>query len=134
MYLFTTIDIPANTFETTPVHVIIPLSKGILESVLIDFPKGCVRLAKIFLTLHAKRFIPFNLATPVAYDDKLLIIPMNFPIENAPYELEAYCWNEDDTYPHEITVGINMGYAKLPDQNPLIQLTTPIEGNMIEGT
>jgi hypothetical protein len=118
VYFFTTIDNPPLGSESNPVHTVISLTKGTLASVLIDFPLGCRRLVKIYITYNARRLIPFNLVEPMAYDDKLFAVPMDFDLGDPPYELEVFSWNLDDTYPHQLTVGVNM-LGVTAELNPL---------------
>lgn len=97
------------------------LASGIITWFSVLFPPGCAGLAHCAIFHQAHQIVPSKVyatlrdpkATVKAWDVQDLSGD-TFPIEwtdyyelyGTPYMLEARCWNEDDTYPHTITIRI----------------------------
>ena len=98
--------VPKNTTSIDPVVQILPIAHGILTWVSVCFPPGCAALARCVILHHEHQIAPSTENMNLAGD--------TFPIEWAeyyesyqpPYELKIKAWNEDDTYPHTITVRV----------------------------
>lgn len=132
MYIFTEITNPPNTLESEALHTLITLSSGVLRGFDISFPEGCYRLARLQVFYHGRILVPFNLAGSLGYNNITLSIPMDFRIDTAPFDLDVITWNLDDTFSHTLSIGVNIDYEALPDDNPLISLTTPLPGDYLE--
>lgn len=105
--LFTTdINIPKSTTSTDPVVEILKIAHGIVTYISVLFPPGCARLAHAVILHHEHQIAPSTENMDLSGD--------TFPIEwneyyesyQLPYELKIKAWNEDDTYPHKITIRI----------------------------
>ena len=98
------INIPKNRPFTNPIFQDLYLAHGIITWVSILFPPGCARLAHCTIHHYAKQIFPSVEGQDLSGD--------TFPIEwneyyemyAEPYLLKFTGWNEDDTYPHKITV------------------------------
>lgn len=105
--LFTAdVNIPKNTTEAAPVTQMLKVAHGIITWVSVLFPPGCARLAHCVILHHEHQIFPSTEGMDLAGD--------TFPIEwdeyyecyQPPYELKLKAWNEDDTYPHKITIRV----------------------------
>ena len=104
------ITVPKNTPRTTPIEQKLTLAIGIVTWYSVLFPPGCAGL------VHAKIYHREHQIVPSKGDQDLS--GDTFPIEwtdyyelyGIPYMLETRCWNEDDTYPHKITILITSPY------------------------
>jgi len=100
------ITVPKNTPRTNPIETPLSLAIGIVTWYSVLFPPGCVGL------VHAKIFHREFQIVPSKGDQDLS--GDNFPIEwtdyyemyERPADFLARCWNEDDTYDHNVTIRI----------------------------
>lgn len=100
------INLPKNTTKASPVTQDLYLAHGIITWVSVLFPPGCARLAHSTISHYSKQIFPSVEEMNLSGD--------TFPIEwneyyemyADPYLLKFTGWNEDDTYPHKITVRI----------------------------
>jgi len=100
------VNVPKNTTETSPVSEVVKIAHGIITWLSVLFPPGCARLAHCVILHHEHQIAPSTEGMNLSGD--------TFPIEwneyyesyQPPYELKIKAWNEDDTYPHKITVRI----------------------------
>lgn len=124
MYSYTDVVIPPGTLESEPVKQTIKLSKGLIDYIEVAFPYGCCRLAHIQVFYHTVQILPLNHDNDLAYDDYVFKVNMQYPIKTEPYDVEVFAWNDDDTFPHEINIGVNVIQdEEQPDVTTL--LTTP---------
>jgi len=100
------INLPKNTAFASPVVQDLYVAQGIITWVSVLFPPGCVGLAHCTIHHYAKQIIPSVESMDLSGD--------TFPIEwndyyemyAEPYLLKFTGWNEDDTYPHKISIRI----------------------------
>lgn len=113
--------VPKNTTRDNPEIRDLYLATGIITWYSFLFPPGCAGLVHCSVLHHNHQIVPSKLhatkritaAGATVHEVKDLSGDM-FPIEwtdyyelyGMPYMLEARCWNEDDTYPHTITIRI----------------------------
>ncbi|GAH71143.1 unnamed protein product [marine sediment metagenome] len=98
------INIPKSTLEANPTIQTLQLAHGIITWVSVLFPPGCARLAHCTIWHGGHQIFPSTEMMNLSGD--------TFPIEWAeyyefygrPHELIAKLWNEDDTYPHKVTI------------------------------
>lgn len=98
--------VPKSTTEGAPVEQILKIAHGIVSWVSVLFPPGCAALAHCVLLHHEHQIAPSTEDMDLAGD--------TFPIEwdeyyesyQPPYELKIKAWNDDDTYPHTITIRV----------------------------
>lgn len=100
------VNVPANIAEADPVVELLKIAHGIITWVSVFFPPGCHKLAHCVILHHEHQIVPSTEGMNLASD--------GFPIEwdeyyesyQPPYELKLKLWNDDDTYPHKITVRV----------------------------
>ncbi|MBA7637572.1 hypothetical protein ES703_45218 [subsurface metagenome] len=100
------IPVVANRPESNPVETPLRLAHGIITWYSITFPPGCHGLAHCRIYHREHQIVPSREAQSLSGD--------TFPIEwtdyyemyEPPHDLLARCWNEDDTYPHTVTIRI----------------------------
>ena len=105
--LFTVdINVPANTTKADPEEKILEIAHGIITWVSVLFPPGCHRLAHCIILHHEHQIAPSTENMDLAGDTSPIEWNEYYESYQPPYELKIKCWNEDDTYPHKITVRI----------------------------
>jgi hypothetical protein len=102
------ITIPALTLKTSPVTQILKLSKGVITKVEFKWPAGPQGLAHVALNYGEFQLIPLNRDDDISGDDETIVLPEYYELDEAPYQLKLYAWNDDDTYPHTVTVRITV--------------------------
>ena len=103
IYVFP-ITIPANTAETAKLKTTLALTRGQISRVNIEFPAGHVGLTHLHLNRGLYQVWPSNPAANFKSSNETIIWEEMYELDTPPYQLEAYAWNEDDTYEHTITV------------------------------
>lgn len=106
------VSVPANTTEASPVTRYLEIAHGIITGIDIQFPIGCMGLAHCRLEHHMFGSLPTNISGSFSTDG--YIISVRTPIEfyQAPYDIRATLWNDDDTYPHALTIRIDEADSK----------------------
>jgi hypothetical protein len=100
--------VPANTTEAAPFHEKMKLLRGTIIQWIPFQPEECADLLKFWVCYHGFQLFPFNpdswaygFFTPMRIEDEI-----EFNV--APYELDFYAVNEDDSYEHEYHVYVNI--------------------------
>jgi hypothetical protein len=106
------ITIPANTPETAKQKTILPLARGRVTRVMIEFPAGHVGLTHLYIRRGLFQVWPANPEVNFKSSNETIIWDEDYALSTPPLQLEAYAWNEDDTYEHTITVRIVLEPAK----------------------
>jgi len=108
MWYMASVEVPPSTSETQPVVEEIPLTLGTIERVLVGFPYGCAGL--VHVTLHDKgwQILPWTLGESLAWDDYMFDLQLHYPLVSEPYTVIVRAWNQDDSYPHTVFVGIGL--------------------------
>lgn len=112
MYYDFAITVPANTTESSPKTESLKLTHGIIHRIEIQFPIGTRALAHCRLQHHSFGQLPTNLSGNFASDGFTIPIDENLEFFAAPYSIKAILWNDDDTYPHTITIRIGILESK----------------------
>lgn len=95
-----------NTPKTSPVVTQIPIVAGAINRILVFFPPGVNALAHIKVLWGLYQLFPSNEQADFAGGDVLIDWAEDIAIDSQPFALTAVTWNNDDTYPHTITVHV----------------------------
>ena len=104
--------IPANTPETAKQRTVLALARGRITRVMIEFPAGHVGLTHLYIRRGLHQVWPANPEVNFKSSNETILWDEDYSLETAPHQLDAYAWNEDDTYEHTITVRIVLEPAK----------------------
>ena len=118
------ITIDKNTDEDDPEIKLLKLSKGLIFKIDVKFPKGCNGLAKIRLFRYESQLVPLNADEWMTGNDESVPTETEYDLVEAPYQLKFIGINEDDTWPHTVTVRVTIS-SRLVD--PATQLTNIIK-------
>ena len=102
------ITIEANTTEAEAKETRLELTWGIIHRIEVQFPIGTQALAHCRLLHRRAQKWPTNIDGSFASDGYVIPIDEHFDLTEPPHELTAICWNDDDTYPHTITIRIGI--------------------------
>lgn len=119
MWYFDKITAPYNTPVDTPVTLVLGIDKGVIDYIEVEVPDGHCGLTGLYITYNTIQIVPFNKTGFIYGNNRVFNIPLNYPINEAPYQLELFAWNLDDTHPHSFSVGVMMKDKRI-DQQALI--------------
>ncbi len=102
--------IPADTAESDPESVIIPVSTCVINRVELTFPSGCVGLVGVWFEYLDHQIWPTNTGGRYRGNGQTIRINPNFEIKEPPFEITMYGFNEDDTYQHIIYVVLDVEF------------------------
>lgn len=106
MIFVAAIETQPNTPQSDPVITPIDIIFGKITQVMVFFPPGVNALAHIKLLWGLRQIFPSNEEGDFAGGDVLIVWPEDIDVNTEPATITAYTWNDDDTYPHTITVHI----------------------------
>lgn len=93
----------ANRQRTT-----LPLARGVVHQIDILFPPGPQALLHLILKRGLHQVWPSNSEENFAADNDKISFREHYEIISRPFQLEAYTWNEDDTYSHAVIIRIGI--------------------------
>lgn len=108
------ITVPKNTTESQPQISYQKLPIGIIKEVGYEFPEGCKGLAHLTIWVGSVQQWPRSQDLSYYGDALFRSFPEHFELPQASNLIIFKCWNEDDTWPHTITVHITV----LPEDEP----------------
>jgi hypothetical protein len=106
VYYFFSLPVPANTLQSAPVVLRLPLDQGTVSFVEIHFPIGCAGLVSAILAYNSIQIVPWNGNSALFGDDRVFKLDINLPVKEPPFEFVIKGWSLDDTYPHTVTIGV----------------------------
>lgn len=95
--------LPANTAEASPVTSVVKLAAGTLTRIGVQFPLGCKGLAHVYIRRALYQVYPVNPAGNVKADGAIIETDESYLLDQPPFEITLYGWNDDDSYSHTIT-------------------------------
>jgi hypothetical protein len=104
--------VPANTQIHAPYWQKLPIRQGKIIQWIVFQPEECADLVKYWVEYHGTQILPFN---PDEWMYGFFVptgIPENIEISDAPFVLDFYAVNEDDSYEHEYHVFVNIEPAE----------------------
>lgn len=104
MYYDFAIPVAVGKTEDEPIEEDLKLTHGIIHRIEVQFPIGTAALAHCRLLHHSFGHLPTNPSGSFATDGYVIPIDENLEFFSEPYIIRAVCWNDDDTYPHTITI------------------------------
>jgi len=106
MYYQIQFSVPRNTPATEPVEQSLGMVQGMIKEILVGFPPGCAALTHVQLYYHGWQLLPANYGESLAWDAYIYELPLKFPLDEVPYQIDIKAWNEDDSYDHTVFIGV----------------------------
>ena len=103
--------VPANTPESDPVRLTLPLTHGIIHRVEIGFPPGPAGLVHVAIFRFESQIWPTNPGEWFAWDDYNIAFDEEYELFDPPFELSFRGWSEDDTFDHIVVVRLGVKAA-----------------------
>jgi hypothetical protein len=108
MYYQATITTPANTSSDDPLITRLLLARGLITRIVVGFPPGAAALCHVQIKDKGWQICPWSLAEDLAWDDYVYDMSLRYEMIAEPYEVTVISWNEDDSYEHQVFVGIEI--------------------------
>lgn len=99
-----TLTIPANTPESAPEPLELPLTHGIIHKIAVIFQAGCRHQVSLVIKRGLHQVWPTNPDGALKGDFFPIEGPVWYELEDEPYVLEAYGWSPGTTYDHVVTI------------------------------
>ena len=100
--------VPANTKELTPDWQKLVVARGTLVQWFLLMPEEAADLLHVRAEYHQTQIIPFSGSTWLHGLFMPIVMTESIDIKVSPYVFDIYAYNEDDTYPHEYNVHVNI--------------------------
>jgi hypothetical protein len=131
---------PKNTAKTALKKTTIHVTKGLVYKVEFYFPSGGAGLMGVAVFDGLYQVWPSSVGEFFVSDDETISFDDTYLKESAPFELQAYSYNTDDTYDHVAGVRIGLVSAEvfmarfLPTKgyDYLVELTAKMEAEKAE--
>jgi hypothetical protein len=101
-------DVAANTTQQNPDRQKLKITKGVIKGWYIFFPDETADVLHLQIRYHGHQILPINDTENLYGGGCLFDIEENVAVDKAPYELDIYSWNDDDSYPHEYNIHVNI--------------------------
>ena len=98
--------IPPNTPVNDLVSVVCVLDYGVVSHIEMQFPSGCYGLAHVRVRERYHQLYPTNDGDYHSADDYVISFAESYPLVSPPYTWFFEGWNEDEIYPHTITLRV----------------------------
>jgi len=99
--------------ENNKLKTVLGLSKGVTYKLDILFPPGPLHLLHVQIRDALHSVWPTNPDADFSSDSEVVTFNDEYPIIEPPYQLTAYTWNLDDTYPHRVIIRIGVNPIKI---------------------
>jgi len=106
---------PKSTPESSKQKTVLNLVRGKIIKVEVQFPPGPQGLLHVHINRANHQIWPFNPDSSYVGDAQIIVIPADYYLDQPPYQLECYTWNEDDTFEHMCIIRIDIMVEK-PEQ------------------
>ena len=100
--------VPANTTRDNPDWQKLRVMKGTIIQWIVFMPEEAADLLRFMVEYHGVQILPFNRPESIYGMNKPVPIPEKIKVDDAPYELDVFAWNSDDTYSHEYNLHVNI--------------------------
>lgn len=99
---------PINTQIASPQQIDMPLDYGILIRVDVEFPSGCAGLVGARIIERGHQRYPTNPDQWFVTDGRVITLNEAYKFFSPPFLMFLQTYNLDDTYPHTVSVRINI--------------------------
>ena len=125
MLFKTDLTIPEKVVVDGTASTSMKLCEGAITRTFIQFPSGCAGLAWVQIWLNGHQLVPWERGEWLRGDDHIIFDNSRYPVTGPPRLLTIYGYNEDETYPHTVQVGVEVSAPEalfeLPPPEELLQ-------------
>lgn len=100
--------IPSETSEDSPIRTTLVLTEGVIRKLWVRWRWGSANLCGVRILYHEFQYWPLTLLEWYPSSVHPLEFTEEFPIGSEPYELTIEAYNDDDTFPHNVWVAVEL--------------------------
>lgn len=104
--------IPAGTLATAPVLAKAHLIAGTITEIRVKFPPGPATLVHVVIKDKSFQLMPINPEATLNVDDETVTDVLEYPLTEAPYDLDLMGWSPTAVFAHTITFQFQMAPLK----------------------
>lgn len=128
------ITVPADTAELNPIYQKLKLSAGIITNINIKFPDGCNGMVKVRILRWTFQLVPLSNGEWVTGNGETVPTETSYELLEVPFELEFQACSPSTSYPHKITIRIEVSpTATLSDLQIIESLNKIVEAVTVNG-
>lgn len=98
----------ASTTAGSPLRTALPVTKGLVYKLEVNFPRGSAGLMGVRFMRGGFQVWPSNRGVWFRGDDNVISFDDTYLIEDAPLMFVVETYNTDDTYEHEVLIKIGL--------------------------
>lgn len=102
------LSVPKNTPKTAPVEDTLTVHPGVVKEVNILFPSRCAQLAHVQIIRSLQNLWPPYDDMSFTGDGEVVDWEEEYLLDDPPFDFTIRAWNLDDTYPHTVTIRMNV--------------------------
>ena len=106
----------ANTTQDAPQSQTMAIALGTLKRVLVRYRYGSADLCGIRCFVHETQVFPFSPKRWFISMPELFMSLLDFDVDQPPFELRIETYNEDDTYPHDCAIYVDVAMPTLNER------------------
>jgi len=123
-----TLSVPAGKTEALPAEQAVRLIGGTLKHIEIAFPPGPGSHVSVVIMDRNLQIAPINPEASFAWDDYTMSFSMNYPLDDAPYELLLRGWSPEAVFAHTITFRFDVEPAEEDDRSAILDYLKQLVG------
>ena len=108
MYFVFAVTVPALTTPSAPIIQELPLLRGTIYRMEVEFPAGCAGLVSVSLWREGRQLWPSNSEAGLVSDGYVIGWDEDYDISDRPLSVVIHATNMDDSYPHTVQVRIGI--------------------------
>lgn len=102
------IDCDEKGSKLTPEYTVLPVTKGLVYRVEIDFPSGSAGLLGVAVLDGGRQLWPSTLGEWFTGDDDVIFFDDTYMKDSGPFVFRVAHYNEDTKYPHSFQIRVGM--------------------------
>jgi len=100
--------VPSKTPQSDPLIADHEMVLGIVRRVDVGFTHGTFGLTHVQVFRHEHQLYPTTPGQSFAWDNYVFSVLDDYPLIEVPFSLSIRAWNEDNTYPHAVFIGVEL--------------------------
>jgi len=125
--------VPKSTTEIAPVESTLTVHPGVVREVNVLFPRGCAQLAHAQILRWGQQVWPSDPNQDFSGDGETIDFVEEFHVEDPPYTFTLRAWNDDDTFPHTITLRVAVLALDTTESGGVLKTFTEMFGRLLRG-
>lgn len=114
------LQVRANTVESSPATLVVPICRGVISQFYRLFPEGCSGFVHLQVYHQTRQIFPTSQGESYIGDGSEVLSDTSVNIDEPPYELELWGWSPGSSYGHYV-------YCEFYIEKPQVLIPIPLE-------